>query len=81
MSGSNNTSEGGLSVTCSMTDFSLKFYNRLAIRNQMDPRVFYNDISRKFHFFSACKYYFLFYGMGSLIINKYNYLDDRMIIF
>ena len=37
--------EGGLSVTCSMTDFSLKFYNRLAIRNQIDPRFFYAEQS------------------------------------
>ena len=37
------SSEGGLSVTCSMTDFSLKFYNRLAMRNQVDPRFYYAD--------------------------------------
>ncbi len=39
--------EGGLSVTCSMTDFSLKFYNRLALRNTNDPRFFYSEQSSK----------------------------------
>lgn len=38
-----NSSEGGLNVTCSMTDFSLKFYNRLAIRNPFDMRFFYSE--------------------------------------
>jgi hypothetical protein len=40
-----NSNEGGLNVTCSMTDFSLKFYNRLAIRNPFESRFFYNDQS------------------------------------
>jgi hypothetical protein len=40
-----STNEGGLSVTCSMTDFSLKFYNRLAIRNQVDSRFYYSEHS------------------------------------
>jgi hypothetical protein len=39
----NNSNEGGLNVTCSMTDFSLKFYNRLAIRAPFDARFFYNE--------------------------------------
>ena len=39
--------EGGLSVTCSMTDFSLKFYNRLALQNTNDARFFYSDQSSK----------------------------------
>jgi len=39
--------EGGLSVTCSMRDFSLKFYNRLALRNNADNRFFYSDQSSK----------------------------------
>ena len=40
--------EGGLSVTCSMTDFSLKFYNRLALRNTSDTRFFFSDQSSNF---------------------------------
>ena len=43
-----NSNEGGINVTCSMTDFSLKFYNRLAIRNPFDSRFFYNDQSSIF---------------------------------
>lgn len=35
--------DGGLNLTCSLSDFSLKFYNRLAIRNTIDPRFYYND--------------------------------------
>jgi hypothetical protein len=42
--------EGGLSVTCSMTDFSLKFYNRLALRNNSDNRFFYSDQSSRCFF-------------------------------
>lgn len=34
--------DGGLNLTCSLSDFSLKFYNRLAIRNTID-RFYYND--------------------------------------
>jgi hypothetical protein len=36
-------SGGGLSVTCCMTDFSLKFYNRLAIKETNDSRYLYNE--------------------------------------
>ena len=38
-----NVNEGGLSLTCSMTDFSLKFYNRLAIRQNFDQRFYYSE--------------------------------------
>jgi hypothetical protein len=38
-----NSNEGGLSLTCSMTDFSLKFYNRLAIRSNMESRFYYSE--------------------------------------
>lgn len=37
------SNEGGLSLTCSMTDFSLKFYNRLGMRNNFDQRFFYTE--------------------------------------
>ena len=44
-----NSEKGGLSVTCSMTDFSLKFYNRLAIiKHNADPKDFRYEHSRKY---------------------------------
>lgn len=39
----NFSNEGGLNLTCSLSDFSLKFYNRLAIRNPFDNKFFYNE--------------------------------------
>ncbi|CAF0826478.1 unnamed protein product [Brachionus calyciflorus] len=38
-----SSNDGGLNLTCSLSDFSLRFYNRLAIRNPLDPRFYYND--------------------------------------
>jgi hypothetical protein len=43
-----NSEKGGLSVTCSMTDFSLKFYNRLAmIKHNADPKDYRYEQSCK----------------------------------
>lgn len=46
-----NSNEGGLNLTCSLSDFSLKFYNRLAIRNPFDAKFFYNEHSSIFFLF------------------------------
>lgn len=56
--------EGGLSVTCSMTDFSLKFYNRLAMRNNNDSR---------FHWEQSSKFFQAFILKYAVFNNKYLY--------